>query len=94
VVEFNAEERRQISLARKEAHPDWPTHRVSMVYPNGHTELICESVPISKWGKIGYCKYCYSNHCDWWLMDDLDFDPPEGEVTLLCGRCEHASLSE
>jgi len=85
---------------RKRAHPDWPTHKAIFYPPCAPPELHSESVPVRKWdGAVGYCKYCYETHANWWLMDQEDYQVPgtpreELLTIVLCGECEHTSAIE
>jgi hypothetical protein len=83
------QERREINRARKDAHPDWPTHRTIFYPPRQPPVLISETVPIGRWKGTYYCKYCYSEHDEWWEMDEADY---ACHGIILCGRCEHTSM--
>lgn len=76
---------KQASRARREAHPDWPSHRSEVYWPGGH-EITSEAMPIAKMPAYkGYCKYCYQTHRNWWLMDQDDYQV-EGLTIILCGE--------
>jgi hypothetical protein len=93
------EQLKRESLARRVAHPNWPSHRVTFTQPHGNITRITETMPIGKALGKGYCKYCYTTHGNWWAMDpreaiDVGDDISEGGKSpmLLCGRCEYTSL--
>jgi DNA-directed RNA polymerase subunit M/transcription elongation factor TFIIS len=90
ITKETLEQLRQENLARRAAHPGWPTHKTTIHYPHGRTELVSETVPIKKIKHKGYCKYCYQTHGNWWLMDQRDYEV-EGLTIILCGECEYTS---
>jgi hypothetical protein len=73
----------------------WPTHRTEMHVPDGQRILVSEEFPIKRLREKHYCKYCYSTHRQWFLMDRKRYvgDDLDGRV-LLCGKCEHTSLKD
>jgi len=86
----NFDQMRSESIARRKAHPKWPSHRPTFTDWNGVT-TVSETMPIGKAkGVEGYCKYCYRTHRSWWAMDPRESF--EGSTLLLCGHCEHTSL--
>ena len=87
------EKMRLESVARRKAHPEWPSHKPSVTFPGGGT-LISENMPIGKAKVRGYCKYCYTTHANWWAMDSRESDPERDGPLLLCGHCEHTSLQQ
>ncbi len=68
-----------------------PSHRPTLTLPWGRPQVIGECFPKGRSKRRGYCKYCYSTHREWWHMRRDDYG---GEDVLLCGRCEHTTLSE
>lgn len=74
------------SDARREAHPDWPSHKPALYEPNGRV-TVYETMPIGRAIIKGYCKYCYTTHSNWWEMDPRE--NYDGDALLLCGNCEH-----
>jgi hypothetical protein len=59
------------------------------------------TLPIGKTKHRGYCKYCYTYHRRWWMMDQRDYHSPlndkaptPGETVLLCGYCQHTSQKQ
>src|SRR5262245_46218173 len=92
---FNADERRQINRARREAHPDWPSHREVMYPPHSPPVLLGETLPIRKIEHCrAYCKYCYWTHGNWWMMDQDDYQVGGEAPIILCGRCEYTSRAD
>ena len=76
---------------RKADFPDWPTHHQEMIF-RGKTVWTYEAVPVCRIERArGRCKYCYTTHRNWWLMDQRDYQC-DGETIILCGECEHTSI--
>jgi hypothetical protein len=99
LIEREIAEAKARAAAQKTAHPDWPTHQELMWHPgHDHPEITGEWVPIQRWnGGIEYCRYCYTEHADWWLMDNRDYYSSlfvaieEQYPVILCGRCRHTN---
>jgi hypothetical protein len=91
-------QQRKKNILRKFEKPGWPTHKEYVIHPGKEPRLLSENVPIERnTGKTYYCKYCYTSHDNWWLMDNDDYNIP-GEpnpmTIMLCGECEHTSSEE
>jgi hypothetical protein len=85
------EQMQRESVARRKAHPDWPSHKITARFPHlPGVHVVCETMPVGKAAVRGYCKYCYTTHWNWWAMDPRESDPDD--ALLLCGNCEHNSL--
>src|SRR5262245_28277518 len=67
-----------------------PSHREYLIAPGGHIERFLEHHPVCR-ARIGRfpCKYCHTEHRNWWLMSPADYD---GHIVILCGRCEYTTL--
>jgi hypothetical protein len=87
---------RRESEARRLMHPDWPSHPAPTIYEprRGERKLGPATMPIGKLdGARGYCKYCYTEHRNWWLMDQRDYGT-KGLTIVLCGKCEYTIAAE
>lgn len=96
-IEKLIDEQKRINAVRKQMYPGWPTHKQTMMTPDGILHLMSECVPIKRLDIKKYCKYCFSDHSNWWLMDDNDYNLPlfdDKRTIILCGDCEHTSVSE
>ena len=67
-----------------------PTHKTTAYIPGKGTVLVHEAIPTGKASGEFHCKYCYSDHREWWQMDVAEY----GCDVLLCGRCEHTTKRE
>ena len=97
MIDFD--ELRRRNIARREAHPGWPTHTSILYLPHQPPQIMSFCVPVRKARKRAYCKYCYTTHANWWLMDRDDYfipnDPDDAGLEMfLCGDCEHTSRSD
>ena len=68
------------------------SHRQFLHKPDGTSVLICELFPIERLNERFYCKYCYTTHSDWHLMDRSEYIRGDEGRIVLCGKCEHTSL--
>lgn len=91
------EQQKLLNKIRKQRYPGWPTHKTYLHTPDGETHLLFETVPVKQLRKRHYCKYCYTDHKNWWLMDPKDYNSPncpESSEAILCGNCEHVSMAD
>jgi hypothetical protein len=87
------EQSRRANQKRRKDNPTWPSHKSTTYFPDGHREVV-ETMPVGKLqDHVGYCKYCYQQHRNWWMMDQNDF-LVEGLTIILCGECGYTIAKE
>jgi hypothetical protein len=74
-----------------------PCHDMEIHHPDGRL-IVHRHWPVKKFKGRFHCKYCYSRHRSWWLMDQADYslgkEPNEDWVMILCARCGYTSRSD
>jgi hypothetical protein len=66
-----------------------PCHDMTLREPGG-TVRVFRTWPIAKYPGTFYCKYCYQEHSDWWLMEKIT--EPEPGDNILCGVCGYGLM--
>ena len=79
-----------LTITPAEEREPWPVHRTVAHFPNGARAVIAEAFPVGKLAETFACKYCSTEHANWWLMDQDDYQY-EDVTIILCGLCEHTS---